>query len=87
MINERLNPHGMNRNEPVTDYPALALFLGGSDDSWTGAFLRLVAKSDPEHRDRLREAFPVHVAAWEAWRAMARPTVGDLIDAIEGVPG
>lgn len=45
----------------------LALVLGGSGDSWTGAALRLIAKSDPMHRAALLRGIPVHVLAWEAW--------------------
>lgn len=54
-------------DRPVQHVADLALILGGSDDSWTGDFLRLVAKSDPEHRAKLRAAFPLEVRLWERW--------------------
>jgi hypothetical protein len=54
-------------DRPVLHVGDLALVLGGSDDSWTGDFLRLVAKSDPGHRGRLRAAFPLEVRLWERW--------------------
>lgn len=54
-------------DRPVQDIGDLALILGGSDDSWTGDFLRLVAKSDPEHRGKLRSAFPLEVRLWDRW--------------------
>jgi len=50
------------------DISALCLMLGGSVNSWTGDFLRLVAKSDHEHRARLQLAAPGMVAAWLAWQ-------------------
>lgn len=53
------------------DISALCLALGGSVDSWTGEFLHLLAKSDPEHRARLRLAAPGMVAAWQAWQEHA----------------
>lgn len=53
------------------DISALCLALGGSVDSWTGDFLRLLGKSDPEHRARLRLAAPGMVAAWQAWQEHA----------------
>jgi hypothetical protein len=75
---DTINPNRMPDDEDLTDLGSLAIFLGGSHDSWTGDFLRLVAKSDPEHRARLREAFPLLVNAWEVWMLMLRPTVGRL---------
>jgi hypothetical protein len=53
------------------DWSALVLMLGGSDDSWTGEFLKLVQKSDPAHLYALRRAAPGYVAAWRAWQASA----------------
>ena len=34
---------------------------------WTAHLLRLIAKSDVEHREALRQCFPDHVEAWERW--------------------
>jgi hypothetical protein len=75
---DTINPNRMPDDEDLTDLSSLAVFFGGSGDSWTGDFLRLVAKSDPEHRARLREAFPLLVNGWEAWMLLAHPTVGAL---------
>lgn len=67
---------------PLSGLGDLAIFFGGSDDSWTGLFLRLVAKSDHEHRERLREAFPLLVVGWEVWMRQTSPTVGSLATAL-----
>lgn len=63
-------------DRPVVTYADLARYLGGSPDSWTGDFLRLVAKSDPQHRAALRRAAPYAVAAWEIWQTAERPVTG-----------
>jgi hypothetical protein len=34
---------------------------------WTAHLLRLIAKSDAEHLEAIRGAFPSHVEAWERW--------------------
>ncbi len=47
----------------------LAVFLGGSGDSFTGLLLALIAKADPEARGRLKLAFPRQVTAWELWQS------------------
>jgi hypothetical protein len=47
----------------------LAVFLGGSEDSFTGLLLVLIAKADPENRGRLKLAFPRQVTAWELWQS------------------
>jgi hypothetical protein len=65
----------------VENYTDLARWLGGDETSWTGDFLRLVAKSDPQHREALRRAAPRAVAAWEAWYAQ-HPVTGDQLAAI-----
>ena len=40
---------------------------------WSADLLRLIAKSDRPHRERLRLAFPSHVAAYEKWYAEGDP--------------
>lgn len=45
----------------------LCIAVGGSTDSWTGLFLRLVQKSDPAHKEALRRASPALVDAFDAW--------------------
>lgn len=79
---EPINPNGMPADQRLYSTDELAVFLGGSADSWTGLFLRLVGKSDPEHRSRLAEGFPGHVRAWEMWQALPEPTVGALTAAL-----
>lgn len=55
----------------VGTWEDLVLFLDGSPTSFTGQLVTLIEKADPGNRARLREAFPRHVAAWEAWREFA----------------
>lgn len=47
--------------------------IGGHGDWFTAHLLRLIAKSDREHRARLRLGFPDEVAAFEKW--MEEPLV------------
>jgi hypothetical protein len=77
-----VNPHRMPPADRLYGLPELALFLGGSHDSWTGDFLRLVAKSDRDHRTALHRAFPVHVRAYELWQRLTDPTVASLTEAL-----
>lgn len=42
--------------------------LAGHGDWFSAQLMRLIAKADRDDLDRLRLAFPEHVAAWEAWR-------------------
>lgn len=65
----------------------LALALGGSEDSFTGDLLRLIAKADPGNRARLRRGFPKQVAAWELWmEAAPEITAGGLASVLLSVP-
>ncbi len=59
--------------EPMHGIGDLASALGGSEDSFTGCLLKLIAKADPDNRERLRLAYPRVVRAWEVWMTM-RPT-------------
>ena len=64
----------------------LALFLGGSVDSFTGKLLELVAKAQatPENYSRLKSAFPREVRAWETWNSMSPcPTFRELREALQ----
>ena len=62
----------------------LALFLGGSEDSFTGLLLELIQKADPGNLARLRMAFPREVAAWETWQSLSPvPTFREFRDALE----
>jgi hypothetical protein len=64
----------------VKTHHDLCLFLGGSDDSFTGDLLRLIAKADPGNRERLRLAYPRVVAAWQVWDKAASPLSADQLD-------
>jgi hypothetical protein len=70
---------------PVTTTGQLALFLGGSADSFTGKLLMLIEKGGPENLPRLELAFPREVAAWRTWHAISSPapTFGELREALE----
>ena len=58
----------------------LALALGGSTTSWTAQALRLVAKSDREHREMLRDGIGHLVEAYERWRPWSpAPTAGEFL--------
>lgn len=45
----------------------LAIFLGGSADSFTGQLLALFGKADPGNWAKLARAFPDEAAALMAW--------------------
>lgn len=63
----------------------LARFLGGSEDSFTGLLLVLIAKaqSTPANFSRLELAFPREVAAWKMWQSMSPvPTIRELREAL-----
>lgn len=64
----------------------LALFLGGSEDSFTGKLLALIAKaqSTPANLAGLERGFPREVTAWRVWRSMGdpTPTAADLCAAL-----
>jgi hypothetical protein len=42
--------------------------IAGRGDWFSARLFRLLAAADRENRERLRLAFPEHVAAFEAWR-------------------
>jgi hypothetical protein len=70
----------------MTGLGDLALFLGGSEDSFTGNLLRLIVKaqSTPENLAALRRAFPDVVRAWEVWnRTSPAPTADELRAALD----
>jgi hypothetical protein len=64
----------------------LALFLDGSESSFTGMLLVLIAKaqSTPENFSRLELAFPRAVKAWKTWQSMSpTPTFRELREALD----
>lgn len=78
-------------SEPWDDRPIyatgdLAVFLGGSPDSFTGKLLELVAKADPGNRGRLMIAFPREVIAWQTWQSVSpAPTFGQMRELMASV--
>lgn len=72
---------------PIGTTGVLALFLGGSDDSFTGDLLALIAKADPGNKARLAEAFPDQVKAYDTWMDCPHiPTWAELREAIAARP-
>jgi hypothetical protein len=72
-------------DEPMHGIGDLALALGGSEDSFTGKLLLLIAKADPDNRERLRMGFPRAVRAWETWMASSPAlTAAELLIVIDG---
>lgn len=66
----------------------LSRFLGGSEDSFTGVLLHLIAKANatPSNMARLRLAFPCHVLASHTWQLCdPAPTAGELRARLEAV--
>jgi hypothetical protein len=64
----------------------LAVFLGGSEDSFTGLLVVLITKAQatPENFSRLELAFPREVAAWKMWQSMSpTPTFRELREALD----
>ena len=71
-------------SHPITTTAHLALFLGGSHDSFTGLLLVLFQKADPGNYARLKDAFPEQAQAYETWMAMSpAPTFAQLREALE----
>lgn len=67
----------------------LAVFLGGSEDSFTGLLLVLISKAQntPENMRRLELAFPREVTAWRTWQSMSPcPTFRELREALAALP-
>lgn len=66
-----LNPAMLDDSASLEDLTMLCLYLGGDITSFTGDLFRLIAKADPDNRWRIRQGFPVHVAAWEHWNRLS----------------
>lgn len=62
----------------------LAVYLGGSEDSFTGDLLRLIAKADPGNLERLAIAFPREYRARLAWMSINPPTVANMDAVLAG---
>jgi len=57
--------------------------LAGHGDWFSAKLLRLIAESDHDNREALREAYPGHVAAYEAWHNGEYIVVADTLEAAE----
>ena len=44
------------------------LYVMREGDWFSAHLLRLINKADHANREKIREIYPEHVAAWEAWR-------------------
>lgn len=68
-------------DKPIRVLGHLAVYLGGSEDSFTGRLLALFQKADPGNYRRLSAAFPDEARALEAWsRMQPAPTWQELRD-------
>lgn len=65
----------------VSDLPMLALFLGGSGDSFTGDLLRLMRKADPGNRARLARGFAREDTALALWELNPEPPTAEQLAA------
>lgn len=75
--------------EPMHGIGDLAIALGGSESSFTGEVLLLIAKAQmsPENLAALRMAFPQLVQAYDLWMAMRpTPTCDELLAALAAAP-
>jgi hypothetical protein len=59
-------------DRPMSTVDQVALFLGGSGDSFTGQLLMLFLKADPGNWSRLARAFPAEAVALRAWQDWSR---------------
>ena len=78
-----MRPSALPDDHLVVTHEHLALFLGGSADSFTGQLLHLIAKADPGNRARLRAGFPQEVAAWEMWMGDPPMTSAAMTEALK----
>lgn len=76
-------PNSWPEDYKVESWNDLCIFLGGSDDSFTGQLLLLVAKADPGNRAKLRSVYPREVAAWEVWGRNPYETHAELTRLID----
>lgn len=75
-------PHVLMPDDPLAELRDLCLFLGGSEDSFTGRLLELVIKADPSNRARLRLGFPRQVRALELWMTHAPHLTAGFLEAM-----
>lgn len=75
-------------DRPIRTTAELAVFLGGSEDSFTGLLLTLIekARATPVNMMRLEKGFPREVEAWKAWQSMPQiPTFRELREALDAL--
>lgn len=75
-----INPDQADWPIPTTGH--LAVFLGGSHDSFTGMLLGLFQKADPGNHRKLADAFPREDEALHAWGTLQDPTFARLAHAL-----
>ncbi len=63
-------PSVLDDDQPITDLADLARALGGEPSSWTGEALKLIAKSDADHRAYLIAGIGELVNAHAVWMTM-----------------
>jgi hypothetical protein len=82
---ETMNETDTHEDRQMFGTGDLALFLGGSEDSFTGLLLVLMQKADPGNLARIRAGFPREVQAWETWNLMSpAPTPRQLRETLAG---
>jgi hypothetical protein len=72
--------------EKLTTLGDLAVFCGGSHDSFTGQLLALMRNADPGNRVRLAWAFPLEDALLRGWEEMEDPTPEKMTAWLRGGP-
>jgi hypothetical protein len=71
---------------PIVSTGLLAMFLGGSVDSFTGQLLALMAKADRGDFEKLKAAFPREAAVFMIWQATEpAPTFAQLREILEQI--
>jgi hypothetical protein len=72
-------------DQKVSTTTALAKFLCGDDDSFTGNLLRLMQHADRDNARRLGQAFPREWAALHTWlETLEVPTAAELAETLTG---
>ena len=70
---------GEMHDRPITQLDELAIFLGGSPDSYTGYLLALIEKAGRADLGKLAHVYPREVALWVIWNAiLPAPTFGQM---------
>lgn len=87
MFAEGIKPSALADDAVISTRERLALFLGGTADSFTSLLLQAIEKADPGNKARLRAIFPNTWAAYQMWTECPKPpTAGQLTVMLGGVP-